>query len=187
MNAFESLVTTLLRNEGFWVYPNFRVDLTRDDKLAIGRHSNARWELDLIAYRPAGNLLRVVECKSYLDSVGVTYEALAGGRYSERYKLFTEPGLWAVVKARLVTQLESAGLCSPTPAVELCLATGKLAKEDDRPRLRTLASEQNWTLLDDNWLVKAVESLAERGYEEEVATIVAKLLLRRRRAAATAG
>ena len=187
MNAFESLVATLLRNQGFWVYPSFRVELTREDKLAINRHSNARWEIDLIAYRPAGNLLRAVECKSYLDSIGVTYADLAGGRYATRYKLFTEQGLWTVVKARLVSQLEQAGMCNPSPKVELCLATGKVAREEDRPKLCQLAESGGWTLLDDEWLVRSVESLAARGYEEEVATIVAKLLVRSKTAKASAG
>ncbi len=180
MNAFEALVATLLRNEGFWVYPSFRVELTREDKLAINRHSNARWEIDLIAYKPLGNLLRAVECKSYLDSVGVTYADLAGGRYAGRYKLFTEKGLWNIVKARMVTQLERTGMCMPSPSVELCLAMGKVAREEDRPKLRQLALQQGWTLPDDEWLVRSVESLASRGYEEEVATIVAKLLIRSR-------
>jgi hypothetical protein len=183
MNAFETLVATLLRHEGFWVHPSFRVELTREDKLAINRHSNARWELDLLAYKPTGNIVRVVECKSYLDSVGVKHSDLAGGRYAERYKLFTEEGLWKVVRARLVTQLERSGMCAPSPHVELCLATGKVAREEDRSKLRELSTQQGWTLLDDEWLVRSVENLASRGYEDEVATIVAKLLVRAKAAA----
>jgi hypothetical protein len=178
MNAFESLVATLMRHEGFWVHPSFRVELTREDKLEINRHSNARWEMDLICYKPAGNLIRAVECKSYLDSTGVKHADLAGGRYAERYKLFTEKGLWDVIKNRLIAQLERAGLCGPSPKIELCLATGKLACDDDRPKLKELAAQRGWTLLDDQWLLRSLEALASRGYEDEIATIVAKLLVR---------
>lgn len=42
-----------------------------DDKHAIGLPSSPRWELDVVAYRARDNQLKVVECKSYLDSPGV--------------------------------------------------------------------------------------------------------------------
>jgi hypothetical protein len=178
MDAFETLIATLLRHEGFWVHPSFRVELTREDKRAINRPSSPRWELDLLAYRPQGNIVRVVECKSYLDSTGVDFSDLTGGQYAGRFKLFTEEGLWKVVRARLVSQMEQLGMCLPSPRIELCLAAGKVASNEDRPRLRDLAAQQGWTFFDDEWLVRSVERLASRGYENDIATIVAKLLVR---------
>ena len=72
MNSFESLVGMLLEREGFWVRHSVKVNLTKEEKRNIGRPSSPRWELDLVAYKGATNELKIVECKSYLDSVGVS-------------------------------------------------------------------------------------------------------------------
>ncbi|TWT89758.1 hypothetical protein Mal64_01370 [Pseudobythopirellula maris] len=75
MDAFESLIATILMRDGFWVQTSLNVKLTKSEKVEIGRHSSPRWELDVVAYRPGDNVLRVVECKSYLDSSGVRLTA----------------------------------------------------------------------------------------------------------------
>ena len=49
MDAFEQLVCQILSIKGFWVRPSFKVELTKEEKLAIGRHSVPRWELDIVA------------------------------------------------------------------------------------------------------------------------------------------
>lgn len=73
MDSVESVVATLLGREGFWVRSSFRVELTKAEKVEIGRQSSPRWELDLVAYRALTNELIIVECKSYVDSIGVAY------------------------------------------------------------------------------------------------------------------
>lgn len=70
MDAFEQLVSEILWMEGYWVRASLKVELTKEEKKAIGRPSSPRWELDIVAYSGRDNLLRVVECKSYLDSRG---------------------------------------------------------------------------------------------------------------------
>lgn len=70
--AFEQLVSEILWMEGYWVRTSVKVELTKEEKRLIGRHSSPRWELDIVAYNGRDNLLRVVECKSYFDSVGAT-------------------------------------------------------------------------------------------------------------------
>jgi len=65
MDAFESLVAMLLRHDGYWTIPSFKVNLTKEEKRAIGRHSSPRWELDLIAYKGSTNEILAVECKSF--------------------------------------------------------------------------------------------------------------------------
>ncbi len=42
MDAFESLTKTPLEREGFWVRSSFKVNLTKEDKKAIGRPSCPR-------------------------------------------------------------------------------------------------------------------------------------------------
>jgi len=93
MHAFEELIAEILEANGYWVRHSFKVALTREDKLSIGRPSSPRWEIDILAYRAPENRVLAVECKSYLDSPGVDLTDLQGGRYAARYKLFTEPQL----------------------------------------------------------------------------------------------
>jgi hypothetical protein len=71
MDAFEQVVSEILWRDGFWVRSSVKVELTPEDKKAIGRTTSPRWELDVVAYRPSDNVLRIVECKSYLDNPGV--------------------------------------------------------------------------------------------------------------------
>ncbi len=73
MNAFESLVEMLLRRQGYWTRTCFKVELTADEKRAIGKHSSPRWELDVVAYKGQTNEVLAVECKSFLDSRGVMF------------------------------------------------------------------------------------------------------------------
>jgi len=107
VDAFEAVVAMVLEGQGYWVRTSYKVALTKPEKVEIGRPSSPRWELDVVAYKPAENRLLVVECKSYLDSSGVSYR---GFRTDEqegtgRYKLFNESKTWEVVSRRLFQQL----------------------------------------------------------------------------------
>jgi hypothetical protein len=92
VDAFEQLVSEILWMDGYWVRTSVKIVLTKEEKCRIGRHSSPRWELDIVAYSGRDNLLRVVECKSYLDSVGVRASAFDGSRadHAKRYKLFNQ-------------------------------------------------------------------------------------------------
>jgi hypothetical protein len=100
MDAFEQVVSEILWMSGFWVRTSVKVDLTKEEKRLIGRHSSPRWELDIVGYSGRENLLRVVECKSFLDSTGVKACAFDGSDPEEakRYKRFNEPELRRIVK-----------------------------------------------------------------------------------------
>lgn len=78
MDDFEQLVSEILWMEGYWVRSSVKVELTKEEKRAINRHSSPRWEIDVVGYKAGENLLRVVECKSYLDSMGVRASAFDG-------------------------------------------------------------------------------------------------------------
>src|SRR2546427_7588815 len=95
MDSFEQVIASILERNGFWTRTAVKVDLTPEDKRAIGRASSPRWELDVVAYRGSDNLLRVIECKSYLDSYGVRAATFAGKNQKDvtHYKLFFEYGL----------------------------------------------------------------------------------------------
>ena len=83
MDAFEQLAADLFWADGYWVRNSVKIDLTRDDKREIGRHSSPRWEIDLVSYRPTTNELLALECKSYLASGGVQAgHFLEGSKYA---------------------------------------------------------------------------------------------------------
>lgn len=180
MDAFEQLVSEILWMEGYWVRTSVKVELTKEEKKAIGRPSSPRWELDIVAYCGRDNVLRVVECKSYLDSRGVALSAFDGSNepFGKRFKLFHEKQLRKVVFARLRKQFATSGACRPDPVVKLCLACGRIASDADRERLHKHFAEEDWELWDEPWLRERLRVMSERGYENQVSAVVAKLLLR---------
>ena len=180
MDAFEQLVSEILWIEGYWVRTSVRVELTKEEKKAIGRPSSPRWELDIVAYSGRDNLLRVVECKSYLDSRGVALRAFDGNdeRFAERFKLFGDQQLRKVVFRRLSKQFTTSGACRKDPVVKLCLACGRIASDADREGLHRHFAEKGWELWDEPWLRERLKVMSERGYENQVSAVVAKLLLR---------
>src|SRR5258708_3590468 len=134
MDAFEALISMLLRHDGYWTTPSFKVNLTKQEKQTIGKTSSPRWEIDLVAYRGATNEILAVECKSFLDSTGVIFR---NGTFepTKRYKLFSDNVLRGVVLNRLVEQLCRSQACQPVPKVTLCLAAGNIARKTDGPGL----------------------------------------------------
>jgi hypothetical protein len=179
VDAFEQLVSEILWMEGYWVRTSVKVELTKEEKRAIGRPSSPRWELDIVAYSARDNLLRVVECKSYLDSPGVRATAFDGSNpnHAERYKLFNDPELRRVVFNRLGLQLAECGACRPDPKIRLCLACGRVY-ESGRTKLRAHFAAQDWDLWDERWLREKLNRMAQLGYENQVSAVVAKLLLK---------
>jgi hypothetical protein len=180
VDAFEQLVTEILWMEGYWVRTSVKVELTKEEKKTIGRPSSPRWELDIVAYCGSDNALRVVECKSYLDSRGVALRAFNGNdeRFAERFKLFGDRQLRNVVFRRLRRQFVASGLCRAYPKVKLCLACGRIASSADRAGLRKHFAKKGWELWDESWLRKRLRDMSQRGYENQVSAVVAKLLLR---------
>jgi hypothetical protein len=178
MDAFEQLVSEILWMDGYWVRTSVKVELTKEEKRIIKRPSSPRWELDIVAYNGRNNLLRVVECKSYLDSLGVQAKGFdATSDNAVRYKLFNDPMLREVIFRRLQLQFFEAGLCPADPTVRLCLACGKI-KESGRTAIRQIFAEQDWDLWDEAWLREWLARMAATGYENQISAVVSKLLLR---------
>ena len=125
-------------------------------------------------------MLRVVECKSYLDSRGVALRAFDGSdkRFAKRFKLFGEKRLRNVVCKRLCKQFTESGACRPKPVAKLCLACGRIATNTDREGLHKHFAQKGWELWDEEWLRKRLRVMSESGYENQVSAVVTKLLLR---------
>ena len=181
MDAFETVVSALLEGKGFWTRRGVKVEVTKEDKRQIGRPSSPRWELEIVAYRGRTNELWIVECKSFLDSLGVRRGAFDGTdpEAAKRYKLFVDPTLRRVVVNRLKRQLFAQGFCGRAPKVTLCLAAGKI--HSDGAWLRRHFEKKGWLLLDPSSLRQELAALAGSGYQDTVTAIVTKLLLRERR------
>ena len=181
MDAFEQLVSEILWMEGYWVRTSVKVELTKEEKRLIGRPSSPRWEIDVVAYSGRDNMLRIVECKSYLDSRGVALRAFDGNdqKFAERFKLFSDDkNLQDVVFNRLRLQLSESGLCPHDAKMQLCLACGRIASDKDREGLHKHFASKNWQLWDEKWLKERLQRMSKMGYENQVSAVVAKLLLR---------
>jgi hypothetical protein len=178
MDAFETVVAAILQRQGYWTLTSVKVELTKAEKRAIGRHSAPRWELDIVAYRGRDNELRVVECKSFLDSPGVECGAFNGTSpaAAKRYKLFCDVTLRRVVLGRLERQLVSAGFCAQSPTVKLCLAAGKI--RGNETWLPAHFEEPGWILFGPEIIREELRTLRDARYENSVAAVVTKLLLR---------
>ena len=180
MDAFEEVVSEILWKDGYWVRTSVKVELEKEEKVLIERPSSPRWELDIVAYSGRDNLLRVVECKSYIDSRGVLLRALDGSdeKSAKLYKLFNNEKLREVVFHRLRQQFAKSGACAPDAVIKLCLACGRIATETDRAGLRNLFHQNDWELWDERWLHDKLEAMSKDPYENQVTAVVSKLLLR---------
>lgn len=180
MDAFEKIIGGLFERRGYWVRYGFKVELTKKEKRRIGLPSVPRWELDIAAYKPLSNELLVIECKSYLDSPGVRYPAIAGSahRRSDRCKLFNNSLLRSVVLKRLLKQLEASGSCPRNARITMCLAAGKVVSEYERNKLKQHFARRRWLFFDEERIRQALKDVSASGYENDVTSVVAKLLLR---------
>lgn len=181
MDAFEQLISEILWMEGYWVRTSVKVHLTPIEKREINRPTAPRWELDIVAYSGQKNLLKIVECKSYLDSRGVMLKAFDGTspKDGQRYKLFSEDdNLRNVIFRGLRQQLFNVGACREDTEIQLCLACGRIASNKDRIGLHEHFARRGWELLDEFWIKERLNRMADLGYENQVSAVVSKLLLR---------
>ena len=179
MDAFEQLAAEFLWNQGYWVRNCVKVELTREDKVRIGRHSSPRWEIDLVAYDQKSNELLALECKSYLDSGGVHAAHFApGSRYATRYKLFHDDILRETVLTRLRQQFIDQGFCPDDVQVRIGLIHAH-ATAFNAPLLKDIFAKAGWLLFGPEWIGSQLQRMAAASYENSTAAVVAKLLLRR--------
>lgn len=183
MDAFEELVAEVLRAEGYWVHQGYKINLTREDKQALGNPSMPRPEIDLVAYKAGTGELLSLECKSYFDSGGLhARDLLPGGRNAQRYKMFVNADLREMVLRRLVKQLVDSGSVAGTPVPKLGMIYG-FATPANTEILEAHFAENGWGLYGPDWLRDHLQKMALRSYDNQVASVVAKLLLPRSAAA----
>ena len=177
MDAFEDLIARLLRREHQWTRQNYKVGLTKAEKVAIGLPSMPRPDIDILAFQPMTNSVLWVECKSYLDSRGVHYSAFDGSNatLARRFRIFTDDNYREIVTAALLRQLVHDQLVRPDPTIGYCLVAGRIASNQG-PSLRSHFDAHGWEIRDRYWIRKTLHQLAGDGYEDDVVTMAAKLL-----------
>jgi len=179
MDHFESLISTLLEAEGYWLRRSFKVNVTKEEKRAIGKHSIPRPEIDILAFRFAENSVIAVEVKSFLDSPGLKLEQLQAEHevLEGRYKLFTTERYRSIVLARLHQDLIQCGMANAETKICLGLAVGKIYQKRTEP-IRDFMRERNMLFWSPEDIKQKVTALADRDYENDPAIMVAKVLLR---------
>ena len=179
MDYFEGIIKTLLEYDGYWVRQSFKVNLTKEEKRAVGKPSIPRPEIDLIAYKPGLDTVIALEAKSFLDSPGVKLEDL--DQQFEvpegRYKLFTCQTYREIVLSRLRSDLEDAGMLGSKTKIKLGMAAGNVYRSKSS-EIRRMFSDYGWLFISPEDIKEKVSNLAKTGYENEPAIITAKILMR---------
>lgn len=179
MDHFESIISTLLEADGYWVRRSFKVNVTKEEKRQIGKHSIPRPEIDLLALHFSRNEVLALEAKSFLDSPGVKLAQLQEEHDvpEGRYKLFTSKRYRSIVLSRLLQDLVACGMAKPDTKIFLGLAAGKVYQGQSGP-LRQFMELNKWVFWSPEDIKHKVTVLAERGYENDPAIITAKILMR---------
>jgi hypothetical protein len=179
MDHFESIISTLLEAEGYWVRRSFKINVTKEEKRQIGKHSIPRPEIDLLALNFSKNEVLALEAKSFLDSPGVRLSLLKEEHEvpEGRYKLFTSRRYRSIVLSRLLQDLIAAGMANSETTVTLGLAAGKVY-QGQSTAIREHMDQEKWFFWSPEDIRQKVTALAEQGYENDPAIITAKILLR---------
>ena len=72
MDHFESIISTLLEADHYWVRRSFKIGVTPEEKRLVHKRSIPRPEIDLLALSFSKNEVIAFEAKSFLDSPGVS-------------------------------------------------------------------------------------------------------------------
>lgn len=184
MNAFENIVAQYLESEGYWVKQSVKVNISSDDKKAIGLPTMPRPEIDLVALNVKENMLLLVEAKSYLDSQGVYFGDEDIGKFNpkmdtwKRYRLFADTTFRGIITKRLKEEFLDSGLINQKTKISYALAVGKFYSVHDETPTRTYFSKRKWKLFSPEQIKAKIRTLAEKGWEDNLVTMTAKLLLR---------
>jgi len=179
MDHFENIISTLFEAEGYWVRRSFKVNLRKDEKRQIGKHSIPRPEIDLLAFDFSKNNVIALEAKSFLDSPGVNLEQLKEKHDVPmgRYKLFTSERYRDVVFSRLLSDLIENGMANLSTKITLGLAAGKIYRNQSE-HIRNFMLSKTWFFWSPEDIKHKVTALAKRGHENDPAIIAAKILMR---------
>ena len=183
MNAFEEIVKQYLEAEGYWVRQSVKVEISKDDKKVIGLPTMPRPEIDLVALNAKENELLLVEVKSFLDSQGVYFGHAKIGDFppdtwaAKRFRLFADSKFREVVTNKLKEEFLEKHLINEKTKINYALAVGKFYSSAEHDT-KAFFSQKGWRLFTPEQIKEKIKELAEKGWEDNLATITAKLILR---------
>jgi len=180
MNAFENIITQYLEGEGYWVRQSVKVDISKEDKQVIGLPTMPRPEIDLVALNVRENELLLVEVKSLLDSYGVYFEAVSDEKdeLAKRYRLFTNNTFREIVTERLRKAYLKQGLINENTKINYALAAGNIHSTTDESKINDYFLQKGWKLFSPKKIKDKIKELSQKGWEDNLVTITAKLILR---------
>ena len=176
MDPFEHIVARIFESRGYWVKVGYRVELSAADKRKAGIPHMPRPEIDVLAYKPGLQELLLIECKGYMG--GVRFESLKDpkSKYANKYKFFHNSLLRSVVCDNLGKQLTAQGLLPRKGCKSrLCLAAARIHPGDES-KLEKLFAKKQWRLFTPTNIVDGLEQLRKTKRENDVVTMVTKLL-----------
>jgi len=182
MEALETIMSQLLEEDNFWVQKSIKVNLTKREKIKIGKPTTPRPEIDLIAYNQKANTLYLLEVKSYLDSLGVQIKDLKATNDTQkgRYKLLTSRKYRETVSKRLSKDLIAKGLINKRTKISYGLIAGHVYRNQEQ-ELKALIEKKKWLFIGPSEIKEKIIKLAGKGYENNEITIATKILLRKYR------
>lgn len=178
MNAFEDVVTTLFKRDGYWTQINYKLGLKPEEKREIKNKTIPTIDVDLVAYRP-GEIFWI-ECKSYLGSRGVGYNDLFGnGNWSSHYKLFTRKKYREVLLRALKNDLVSRKMAGRKDKIFLWLVAGKVAGgNSNEQRIKNGFEKKKWKFMGPDELRDKLKKIKlENIWDDNVTHVVTKLLV----------
>lgn len=178
MDAFEEIAGTLLLNEKYWIRHSVKVNLTKEEKVEIGKPTTSRPEIDIVAFDVVQNILFLLEAKSFLDSSGVIYEEVIeiNENPSGRYKILTSEKYQKTIVARLRSDWLYAGIINEKTEFRFGLIAGNINKNKEL-ELKKYFTEKNWFFWGPTILKEKLTALSQKGYENCIITIAIKLML----------
>ncbi len=115
-----------------------------------------------------------------LDSDGVRIESFTGedSIHQQRFKIFNRDSLHELVTSKLIEQLREEGLLLPEdPKVNYGVLAGNI-KVGHESKLISFFQEKGWLLVTPSALARGLRRFASRGYENDIVTMVIKILER---------
>jgi len=179
MEAFEDLVSQILAMRGYWVRTSVRVPLSDSAFASDPTIKQRNCDLDVLAYSYRDNVVRIVECKSWLDSPGIRWKSFNGSseREASFFKLFNNNNLLSDVSKQLTAQLVESGACSSDVQIKLCLAGAKFFSREDKSLIRAHFASRGWELYDDDWVRDGLKDMSKlKVYMNRMSHLVSKLL-----------
>ena len=93
--------------------------------------------------------------------------------------MFVNPALRELVLKKLTAQMSAAGAIIGNPTPRLCMAFG-YATAHNEAEIRSIFAAQDWGLFDPQWVRSRLSWMARQSYDNQIASVVAKLILPRR-------